>query len=324
MIQVGKFDHKLEEQTVSLEVIKASTIENRNTRSIETALDQTPGLNILDGEPQIRGGSGFTFGVGSKVAVLVDDMPMLSGDAGRPEWGFIPIENIHQVEVIKGAASVLSGASALSGSINIRTAYPTAVPQSKIILYSGFYSDPFKHFANWYDKAPLISGVNLLHSVKKGNWDLVFGGNFNYDRGYIGPPQTDSLVIADTISNFAAKDMYSMRARANFNIAYRFKRIKNLQAGLNGNGMLAQSNMVFAWLNDTSGLYRAYPGAVFLQDQTIGNLDPFIIYSGKRIKHALRTRLMRTINDMSANQSNQSTVLYGDYQLKTSFFDSLP
>ncbi len=324
VIQVGKFDHKLEEQTVSLEVIKASTIENRNTRSIETALDQTPGLNILDGEPQIRGGSGFTFGVGSKVAVLVDDMPMLSGDAGRPEWGFIPIENIHQVEVIKGAASVLSGASALSGSINIRTAYPTSVPQSKIILYSGFYSDPFKHFANWYDKAPLISGVNLLHSVKKGNWDLVFGGNFNYDRGYIGPPQTDSLVIADTISNFAPKDMYSMRARANFNIAYRFKRIKNLQAGLNGNGMLAQSNMVFAWLNDTSGLYRAYPGAVFLQDQTIGNLDPFIIYSGKRIKHALRTRLMRTINDMSANQSNQSTVLYGDYQLKTSFFDSLP
>ena len=91
-VNVGRFDKPLEDQTVSMEIIRPELIENKNTRSIETALDQTPGLNILDGEPQIRGGSGFTFGVGSKVAVIVDDMPMLSGDAGRPEWGFIPVE----------------------------------------------------------------------------------------------------------------------------------------------------------------------------------------------------------------------------------------
>ncbi|NBO62125.1 MAG: hypothetical protein EBU82_14425, partial [Flavobacteriia bacterium] len=90
-VAVGKFDKPLEEQTVTMVVMKPTMIENKNTRSIETALDQTPGLNILDGEPQIRGGSGFTFGVGAKVAVIVDDMPMLSGDAGRPEWGFVPV-----------------------------------------------------------------------------------------------------------------------------------------------------------------------------------------------------------------------------------------
>jgi iron complex outermembrane receptor protein len=101
-VKVGKFDKSIEEQTVSMVVIKPQMIENKNTRSIETALDQTPGLNILDGEPQIRGGSGFTFGVGSKVAIIVDDMPMLSGDAGRPEWGFVPVENISQIEVVKG------------------------------------------------------------------------------------------------------------------------------------------------------------------------------------------------------------------------------
>ena len=133
-VLVGKFDKPIEEQTVTMLVLKPELIENKNTRSIETALDQTPGLNILDGEPQIRGGSGFTFGVGSKVAVIVDDMPMLSGDAGRPEWGFIPVENISQVEVTKGASSVLSGSSALSGSIHIRTAYPKAKPLTKVHL----------------------------------------------------------------------------------------------------------------------------------------------------------------------------------------------
>ena len=170
-VKVGKFDKPLEEQTVSMQVIKPQIIENKNTRSIETALDQTPGLNILDGEPQIRGGSGFTFGVGSKVAVIVDDMPMLSGDAGRPEWGFIPVENINQVEVIKGAASVLSGSSALSGSIHIRTAFPGPKPVTKVNVYSGFYSSP--GIAKWNTEFPGIYGVNFLHSKQHKNLDIV-------------------------------------------------------------------------------------------------------------------------------------------------------
>jgi iron complex outermembrane receptor protein len=323
-IKVGKFDKPLENQTVSMEVLKPRMIESKNTRSIETALDQTPGLNILDGEPQIRGGSGFTFGVGSKVAVLVDDMPMLSGDAGRPEWGFIPVENISQVEIIKGAASVLSGSSALSGSVNIRTAYPSDKPLTKVILYGGMYSKPSEG-EKWYSGTPAIAGVNFLHSRKQNQWDLVVGGNFNYDHGYIGPPRTDSLVWEDTITNFNNKQMSSKRARVNFQISRRSKNIKGLLYGINGNGMLAQSAMIFAWLNDTSGLYNAYPGAVFLQEQLIFNLDPFVIYSAKNgSKHSLRTRIFRTVNEMSANQNNQSTVLYGDYQYKKSLKRILP
>lgn len=316
-IKVGKFDKPLEDQTVSMEILKPRLIESKNTRSIETVLDQTPGLNILDGEPQIRGGSGFTFGVGSKVAVMVDDMPMLSGDAGRPEWGFIPVENISQVEVIKGAASVLSGSSALSGSINIRTAYPTSKPLTKVILYSGLYSAPSIQGSKWYDDTPLIAGTTFLHSRKYKQWDIVLGGNFNYDHGYIGPPISDSGVWADTVSNFNNKQMVSKRGRINFNLSRRDKRIKGLQYGINGNIMVQETNMALAWLNDSAGLYRAYPGAVFLQKQLIFNVDPYVIYTNKRgAKHSLRTRLFRTVNEMSANQSNQATVLYGDYQFK--------
>ncbi len=317
-IRVGKFDKPIEDQTVSMEVLKPKLIESKNTRSIETVLDQTPGLNILDGEPQIRGGSGFTFGVGSKVAVLVDDMPMLSGDAGRPEWGFIPVENISQVEVTKGAASVLSGSSALSGSINIRTAYPTSKPLTKVIVYGGLYSKPSVAGSKWYTDLPLISGATFLHSRKQKQWDLVFGGNFNYDHGYIGPPiVTDTLVMKDTITNFKNNQTSSKRARLNFNISRRDKVVKGLQYGINGNFMLAETNMAFAWLDDSTGLYRAYPGAMFLQKQLIFNIDPYITYQSKYgAKHSLRTRLFRTVNEMSANQNNQATVLYGDYQFR--------
>lgn len=318
-VRVGKFDKPIEEQTVSLEILKPELIENKNTRSIETALDQTPGLNILDGEPQIRGGSGFTFGVGSKVAVIVDEMPMLSGDAGRPEWGFIPVENIHQIEVTKGAASVLSGSSALSGSIHIRTAYPKLKPKTKVNVYTGMYSEPGVENGTWWNSFPLISGANFLHSRRAGNWDLVFGGNVNYDHGYIGPPQPDSLVT-DTISNFTERQMSSQRARFNFNIRRRSAKYRGLNYGINGNVMYSQSNLAFAWLNDSSGLYQAYPGAVFLQDQFIFNVDPFLNFFTKASgKHSFRGRILYADNELTAGQSNSAQTYYGDYMFKKSY-----
>lgn len=323
IVKVGKFDKPIEEQTVTMLVLKPEMIENKNTRSIETALDQTPGLNILDGEPQIRGGSGFTFGVGSKVAVLVDDMPMLSGDAGRPEWGFIPVENISQIEVIKGAASVLSGSSALSGSVHIRTAYPTSKPLTKINVYSGIYSCPNQPDSKWWKQYPGINGLNFLHSKIYGNLDLVIGGNLNIDHGYIGPPITDSIVATvfpDTITNFSEKDLISKRARVNFNLRYRSQKIKGLNYGVNGNFMALHTNMPLAWLNDSSGLYRAYPGAIFLQDQLIFNVDPFVnFFTQVNGKHYLRTRILFVDNEMSANQSNRASTFYGDYMFQKSY-----
>jgi iron complex outermembrane receptor protein len=108
--------------------------------------------------------------------------------------------------------------------------------------------------------------------------------------------------------------MVAQRIRLNFNLRYRSKKIDGLTYGLNGNAMLSHSAMALAWLNDTTGLFRAYPGAVFLQDQFIFNLDPFInYYSSQKGKHSLRTRILHTDNEMTANQSNRATSYYADY-----------
>lgn len=318
-IKVGKFNKDIKDMTISMEVIRPALIENKNTRSIETVLDQTPGLNIMDGEPQIRGGSGFTFGVGSKVAVLVDDMPMLSGDAGRPEWGFIPVENIEQVEVIKGAASVLSGASALSGAIHIKTAEPGIKPLTKVNLYSGFYSAPQNDSALWWDDYPYIHGLNFLHTRKIKQLDLTVGGLVNLDHGFIGAPRPGKFVV-DTITNFSDDQMKSQKGRFNIGLRYHPKKIERLTFGLNANAMYNSTNMTLAWLDDTSGIYRAYPGGVILQEQTIFNIDPYVNYFTKNgMKHALKARWLSTSNIMSANQSNFSDVYFADYQFKHTF-----
>lgn len=333
VVSSGKFEQRLEELTVSMEVIKPSLINNKNTTSIETALEQVPGLTIIDNDPQIRGGSGFTFGVGSRVAIVVDGIPLLSGDAGRPEWSYIPVENIEQIEIIKGASSVLYGSSALNGVINIRTAYPRSKPKTSINYSVGNYSLPNAPADNWYkdhNSIPGFSNLNLFHSrIIKNNLDFVIGANFNIDQGYIGPPPPapympkdlkEALKIQDSIPQYTNDDMIKSRGRVNFNLRYRAKKIAGLSFGVNANAMLNKTNMVFAWLDDSLGLYKGYPGAVFLQEQKLFNVDPFIKYtSSNGISHSLVTRLFYSDNYISNNQSNSGSMYFGEYQLQRKF-----
>lgn len=335
VVSSGKFEQKLEELTVSMEVIKPNLIQNKNTTSIETVLEQVPGLAIIDNDPQIRGGSGFTFGVGSRVAIVVDGIPLLSGDAGRPEWSYIPVENIEQIEIIKGASSVLYGSSALNGVINIRTAYPRSKPKTTINYSAGQYSIPQSPAENWYksngnNSFPGFSNLNLFHSrIIKNNLDFVVGANFNIDQGYIGPPPAaayippdlkEALLVTDSTPTFSNNDMIKKRARVNFNLRYRSKRIEGLNYGVNANFMLNKTNMVFAWFDDSLGLYKGYPGAVFLENQTLFNVDPFIKYTNKNgISHSLQTRIFHSDNVITNNQSNKGTMYFGEYQLQRKF-----
>ena len=328
VVSSGKFDQKLEELTVSMEVIKPQLINSKNTTTIETVLEQVPGLTIIDNDPQIRGGSGFTFGVGSRVAIVVDGIPLLSGDAGRPEWSYIPVENIEQIEVIKGASSVLYGSNALCGVINVRSAYPRSTPKTVINYSVGDYSLPDGASQSWYGKSlPIFTNLNFLHSeIIKSNLDFVIGGNFNVDQGYIAPPPPQPPIpdyaksSIDTIYTFNNQDMLRQRGRLNFNLRYRSKKFTGLNYGVNANGMVNKTNMVLAWFKDGGGdLYKGYPGAVFLEDQVIFNFDPFIKYSKNGVSHSLVTRIFHTDNVITNNQSNKGTMYYGEYQLQRVF-----
>ena len=334
VVSSGKFNQKLDELTVSMEVLKPYLINNKNTTSIETALEQVPGLTIIDNDPQIRGGSGFTFGVGSRVAIVEDGIPLLSGDAGRPEWSYIPVENIAQIEIIKGSSSVLYGSSAINGVINIRTAYPTSTPKTVISYSVGGYSLPAQPAQNWYNNSlPGFMNLNFLHSeIIHKNIDFVIGGNFNLDQGYIGPAPKMGYLPPDLLKAlhidpndtavFSNKDMLKERARLNFSLRYRSKKMTGLSYGINGNGMYNKTNMVLAWLSDSIGLYRGYPGAVFLEQQTFFNIDPFIKYdAGNGVTHSLITRVFHTDDQMTNNQSTNGTLYYGEYQLQKKYSD---
>lgn len=321
VISAGKFEQKIGEVTVSMEVIKPKLVGDKNVVSLDEVLQQSPGVSIVDDEPQIRSGSGYSFGAGSRVQVLMDDLPMLSGDAGKPSWGFLPLENLSQIEIIKGASSVLYGSSALSGVINMRTAYPTAKPKTNVTVFHGVFSDPEADSAKYWTGRAMRSGVSFFHSERFGNFDVVIGGNVFSDDGHLGPIKDSVTGAFDSQYNPFKVNRYnaSNRMRMNANVRYRFKKVNGLSVGVNTNWLKGESMATLIWENNGRGLYGAFDGSATRTKQLLGTLDPYITYFGPNgAKHSLRTRWQTLDNNNDNNQGNFSDVLYGEYQYQQS------
>lgn len=317
VVTAGRFEQRVGEITQSLSVLRPDVVQNKNILNMSEALDQVPGVVIVDDDPQIRAGSGFSYGAGSRVQVLVDDIPALSGDIGRPNWNFLPLENLEQIEVIKGASSVLYGSSALSGVINIRTAYPRSTPRTRVTMSTGVYDTPGHRPAKWWgDNPPGVQSVNFFHSRQIGNLDLVLGGNVFADAGFIGPDAVpaDSLAVDPLRQGVGG---FENRARFNLGLRWRNKKVTGLNYGFNTNAMRSRSTSVFIWANTDEGLYRPNQGTVTRTLGTQYYVDPYVNYvSDRGTKHSLRGRYFKQIFDNNNEQSNSNNTAMGEYQIQ--------
>ncbi|MFB1021056.1 MAG: TonB-dependent receptor [Flavobacteriales bacterium] len=322
VVSAGRFEQSVAEVTVSLEILQPALVESKATTSLESALEQVPGVSMVDGEPQIRSGSGFSYGAGSRVMVMVDDLPVLSGDAGRPTWGFLPLENLDQIEVIKGASSVLYGSAALSGVINIRTRFPDARPLTRVSVQHGVYSDPRSTSSVYWDTPLQQTNIRFLHSRQLGGWDIVIGGNLLGDDGYKGPTiALDSLDIPiDTNTtgyNPFSVDRFGANSQARFNINLRRRdsAIPGLTYGVSTNWQKGESLNTLIWENSATGLYSSYAGAATRTKQLIGTVDPFVEYlSPSGVRTSFRNRWQHLVNDNDNGQGNNSDVFYSELQ----------
>jgi outer membrane cobalamin receptor len=314
VVSAGKFEQRISDVTVSMDVIKPQQIENNNTNDVTEILNKTPGLDIMAGQPSIRGGSGYSYGTGDRVLVMVDDLPILTPDAGDVKWNFIPIENISQIEVLKGASSALFGASALNGVINVRTAFPTDVPKTKIIVNTGIYMNPHRKeliwwgdrrpwYLFWKDEQPWFAGLDFLHLHKFKNLDVVLGAN------------------AFTNSDFK-QYCWERHARINLNLRYRPKKVAGLSFGLNTNFMYVKNSDFFFWLNPDSGAWRPNPSTLNPTGGYRINTDPYILYFNKKgSRYSLRMRYFRAVNFFSdtSDKNNNADLFYAEYQYQKKF-----
>jgi outer membrane cobalamin receptor len=307
-VTAGKFEKSLGEVTVSLDVISPKLIENVNTRRVDDVLQKVPGVNIIDGQANIRGGSGWSYGAGSRVLLLVDDIPALQADAGFPNWRDVAVENIEQIEVVKGAASALYGSSAMNGIINIRTGFAKSDPETKFATFATAYLAPKDAAKHWWSKArgggqPYEAGASILHKQKFGKFDFA-GTLFYYNQ-----------------SSFQ-KDCYQKYGR--FSASTRYRITDRLSVGVNWNYNKGVSNDFFYFGGATDLAYVGAPAAYTNSRKVRFTIDPYLNYfDNKGNRHKILSRIYSVDNGIGDGKSNNSLLLYGEYQFQRKFENNL-
>lgn len=289
----SRYERPLSESSVSLDVLKAEVISRTAAPDIEEVLNRMPGVQLLGGQANIRGGSGWSYGAGSRVLLLLDDIPILQVDAALPNWNDVPIENISQVEILKGAASALYGSSALNGIINIQTDYAKSEPETVVSTQGTHFFMPDD--STDYDAAYNFL-ISAMHRRKIGKVDLVLGGMYrNTERFRVG-----------TLQKYG---------RLNANIRYRIK--DNMTLGVNSIFTPGKSRNYFYW--DAKDSYRGEAQSYSNTSRLRFNVDPYLKWHTGNWSHKILSRIYRTRNDNDNDQSNASWLAYGEYQSRYSY-----
>jgi outer membrane receptor protein involved in Fe transport len=298
VVSASRTEQKIAELTVSMDVLKSSDFLNTHITDPQELVNKTSGIEIMDGQASIRGGSGFSYGAGSRVLALIDGLPMISPDAGNIKWQFLPMENISQVEIIKGASSVLYGSSALNGVINFRTADATNTPNTQFFAEGGIFDNPRNRNWKWWSTPRLYSSLSFSHLQKYGKTDIGVGINLLRDNGY-RKYNDESL------------------ARIGLRIKHHNEKIKGLIYGLNINSGYTVKTDFVLWEDATYGALKQDTSTVSLLHGTYFTADPYISYNSGKFTHDLRTRLQIADNRFPVRDQNNSDTwsFYSEYQL---------
>lgn len=310
VVSAGKRRQAIEEIPVSMEILRPQLIDNKGITDLEQAVDQTPGVYTMDGQVSIRGGSGFAYGTGSRVLLLWNGMPLLSGYAGDTQWNAIPMEQASQVEVMKGAASVLYGSGALNGVIALAEKEPTLEPVTKVKMQYGLYGAPRRSSLKWWSTPPMNQQLEVFHSALKKRFGYTISTTGYHNDGYrIGE------------SEFRARVSGTIYAKAILD--------KRLKAGLGYNFQVQKAGNFLIWQNDSLGYTPSGYGDTTAGASTVSYnfgqrlfIDPYAKYIDKRNNlHQLKTRLYWVSNEnlSNASQSNAATVSYADYTFQHKF-----
>jgi len=304
------YEKRASEEVISIEVIKPDLLKQVNPIRFDDIARRIPGLNIVDGQANIRGGSGWSYGVGTRVQVVLDGQTFLSPDRQDVKWTFLPTETIGQIEVLKGASSVLYGSAAMNGTISVQSIKPQSTPQTVFTFFGGSYNKPrrldiprdngsggttIQHIdSKWWDNPLMTVGATFMRAHKVSN-------TFEY---LVGINMYNAFLYYEQ-----GEEQY---ARINANLKWTAKNNDKLSWGLRGSLMYNKETEFFYWQNWYDGGFFK-PDNINKFDNIRFYIDPYLTYFGKRdIKHEFKNRIYVNHPDFA---DKPYTIINSDYLL---------
>jgi len=123
----------------TIDVITGDELRLRGATSIASALQMLPGVTFAQSGSFGSATSLFLRGGESKyVKVLIDGVPV-NDPGGAMDFGALTTDNVERIELVRGPASVLYGADAVTGVIQIFTRRGRGVPRTVVSARGGTY-----------------------------------------------------------------------------------------------------------------------------------------------------------------------------------------
>jgi len=298
VISANKTEQRIAELSVSMNIINSSFISENHITDAQELINKTPGIEVMDGQASVRGGSGYSYGAGSRVLALIDGLPVVSADAGNIKWQFLPLENLSQIEIIKGASSVLYGSSALNGVINFRTADASNIPETQFYAEAGIFGKPANRNYIWWDTPRVFSNASFSHLQRFRKTDFGISSSLFIDEGY-------RRLNGEKIG------------RVNMKLKHFSSKVEGLAYGLNLNTGYNVKKDFLLWENSDSGALRQSESTAVEYHGTFLTADPFItLKKSSRYQHDLRMRIQTSLNRLPESEQNNSDAYssYSEYQ----------
>lgn len=306
VVSASRRSQRIEDVPISMEVIKADFIEKKGLVNLEQVADQAPGVYAMDGQVSIRGGGGYAYGVGSRVLVLTNGIPLISPDLGDVKWNSVPLESISQVEIIKGASSVLYGSGALNGMISLTPKEPVKDGELKVKYQSGFYGNPKRASLKWWSSNPTINLLNVYYGKMYDQVGFTLSSNGYLSQGYKDGEREN-------------------RGRLSGSFFYKPTKVENLKIGIRFNGQFEDVGRFIIWESDSLGYTPSGGGSpetnpnssITIENSIRISVDPYVKYLGKNnSKHELKGRyyLVSLGSPSSLFYASKAEMYYGDYQ----------
>ena len=142
VVTAGKRPESLENVAASVDVLSDTEIARRAVNTVDEAVNRVPGVQFVNGQVNIRGSSGFEQGLGARVLLLVDGVPMNEADRAGIDWDMVPVDDAERIEIVKGAGSSLYGSAALGGVVNIITRDIPEGIHGRVRFFGGGFANP--------------------------------------------------------------------------------------------------------------------------------------------------------------------------------------
>lgn len=294
-VTASRWEQSVYEIPASTVIMTREEIERNGYLTLQEVLENVPGYYTIDHRSEsdvTLGVRGFWAPFNRNVMIQVNGVNMLSERQNDFPLNKIniPVEAIERIEIVRGPLSVVYGAGAFFGVINIITINPDGTPANSQVSTGYGSQNAFKQFARYsMNKDGFVLSLNAMSFVREGfvqAWDdMVSDSTYNaYANAFNVSAPMDTMTIDQYRNQMVNKERYSRRHQS-FNMSLSYNK---LSANIN----YARSDFGFSFLHPGPSQRNSYISNTMNAQVRVANTSPL-----KRFNYEVKLAHMFSLVD---------------------------